>query len=137
MSPSKEQPEFTRTVEIRHDGHRLFGTEPEIALVAEDGILTWKANPPLGSQGRLRLEIEFEGTGYGPRGPFAVKDGLVADNPARGIYLLTEETSKANTAVVDVPVDTYWKYKVILRDLGNKRILHTLDPGVSIKKKGR
>ena len=135
MSPQKDQFDSTDTVTIRHDGQRLLGTEPEIALVAEDGILKWEAKPLLQGQENLRLEIEFEGTGYGSRGPFAVKAGRQADNPARGIYLLTNEISKAITAVVDVPVDTYWKYRVILRDVRGKRIVDTLDPGVVIRKK--
>ncbi|MCZ6696958.1 MAG: hypothetical protein O7A63_10525 [Acidobacteria bacterium] len=127
------QMDFTDTVTILHDEHRLFGTVPEIAVVAEGGQLTWRASGLTGRKD-LRLEIEFEQAGYGLRGPFEVKNKHT-DNPARGVYVLTSHSESAMTSTVDVPSDTYWKYRIILRDLREKRILDTLDPGVAIKKK--
>lgn len=134
MLESKEVTEFTKTVKILHDEHRLFGTKPEIALVRWGGVLRWEAKPSLEGQEDLRLEIEFEEIGYGLRGPFAVKQKDVADNPVRGVYLF-KETNSVMTGEADVPADTYWKYRIILRDRAKNRILHTLDPGVAIKKK--
>lgn len=131
------QMKFTDTVTILHDEHRLFGTDPEIAVVADEGgQLKWRASGLTGRKD-LRLEIEFEERGYGLRGPFPVKEKRDdrLDNPARGVYLLTSQNENAVTSTVDVPADTYWKYKINLRDLREKRILHTLDPGVVIKKK--